>query len=368
MPASDDTRQFMSAVLDRQAAFTGTRPVPVSYRIDLGRLEVLMKREIDGFRGALIAEQFKGGQSNPTYKLTSPSGQYVLRRKPPGKLLPSAHAVDREYRVIAALYGAGFPVPRPWVYCPDETVIGTPFYIMDFVDGRVFWEPYAPGISGEERAALFDGLNATIAHLHRLDPASLGLSDFGKPQAYLVRQIKRWSEQYRASTARPVAEMERLIEWLPKACPPDSGAAVVHGDFRLDNCIIHPQEPRVVAVLDWELSTLGDPLADFTYHLMQWFVPKTREGIGTLRGHERDPGIPALADYVAAYCRRTGCGGIPLLDFYLAYNFFRLAAILQGIAGRVRDGTAVNAKAAAMADQVLPLAQTAWSFARKIGA
>ena len=352
-------------VLDRQTAFAGTRPVAGPHRIDLDRLVKFMNREIDGFRGPLTAEQFKGGQSNPTYKLRSPSGDYVLRRKPPGRLLPSAHAVDREYRVMTALCGARFPVPRPRAFCADETVIGSPFYIMDFVDGRLYWEPFAPGIGGKERAQIFDSLNATVAELHQLDPASLGLADFGRSQDYVRRQIRRWSEQYRASTARPLAEMERLMDWLPEACPLDAGAAIVHGDFRLDNCIIDHQLPRVIAVLDWELSTLGDPVADFTYHLMQWFMPKTKGGLGSLRGREHDPGIPAFDDYVARYCERTGRDAIPRLDFYLAYNFFRMAAILQGIIGRVRDGTAVNPNAAAMEAQVKPLARTAWSFAEK---
>jgi aminoglycoside phosphotransferase (APT) family kinase protein len=358
----------MTAALDRQSAFTGTRPIAPAYRIDLRRLEEFMKTAVAEFRGPLAAEQFRGGQSNPTYKLVSPSGQYVLRRKPPGKLLPSAHAVDREYRVIAALDCVGFPVPHPYCYCADEAVIGSPFYIMDFVTGRVFWEPWAPGIDGQERNRLFDDLNAAITRLHRFDPAALGLSDFGKPQAYVARQIRRWSEQYRASASRSIREMERLIEWLPQACPVEASAAIVHGDFRLDNCIIAPDSPRVIAVLDWELSTLGDPLADFTYHLMPWFMPKTAAGIGTLKGHEHDAGVPAFDHYVAAYCDRTGRDGIPHLDFYFAYNFFRLAAILQGIVGRVRDGTAVNANAAAMAAQVLPLARTALTFARKAGA
>jgi len=256
-------------------------------------------------------------------------------------------------------------VPPPLCFSADDTVIGSPFYIMDFVDGRVFWEPFAPGLNGEERARLFDSLNATIAALHRLDPSALNLADFGRPQSYVGRQIKRWSEQYRATAPAPLPEMERLMEWLPQACPPDSGAAIVHGDFRLDNCIIDHREPLVVAVLDWELSTLGDPLADFTYHLMQWFMPRTENGIGSLRGHEQDPGLPALEDYAHRYCLRTGRQAIPHLDFYLAYNFFRLAAILPGILGRIREGTAVNPNAQVMAAQIAPLARIAWSFARK---
>jgi aminoglycoside phosphotransferase (APT) family kinase protein len=234
----------------------------------------------------------------------------------------------------------------------------------------VFWEPHAQGLSGQERAALFDSLNSTIAQLHGFDPATLGLGDFGRPQGYVARQIKRWSEQYRASETQTIPEMDSLIAWLPGVCPADSGGTIVHGDFRLDNCIVHPTEPRIIAVLDWELSTLGDPLADFTYHLMQWSMPVSEAGagVGSLLGHEDAAGLPAIDDYIARYCRRTGRRGIPDLDVYMAYNFFRLAAILQGILGRVRDGTAANAQAAAMAQQVKPLARTAWSFARKAGA
>ena len=294
----------------------------------------------------------------------------MLRRKPSGKLLPSAHAIEREYRVTAALADARFPVARPLHLCTDEGVISAAFYVMEHAEGRVFWEPHAPGLSGEERAALFSSLNETIARLHGFDPAALGLSDFGKPQGYVARQIKRWSEQYRASETETIAEMDQLIAWLPGVCPEDSGAAVVHGDFRLDNCIVHATEPRVIAVLDWELSTIGDPLADFTYHLMQWFMPvsDTGAGVGSLMGHEQDAGVPPVEAYIADYCRRTGRSGIPNLAVYMAYNFFRLAAILQGILGRVRDGTAANAEAAAMARQVRPLAETAWRFAQEAGA
>jgi aminoglycoside phosphotransferase (APT) family kinase protein len=360
----------LNETLDRQKAFAGTRPVSPAHHIDAERLADYLASHIDGFGGPLQIEQFKGGQSNPTYKLTTPSASYVLRRKPPGKLLASAHAVDREFRVISAISAAGFPVPRPLHLCSDDAVIGSMFYVMDFVPGRVFWNPWAPGLGGSERAALFDSLNETIARLHSFDPTALGLGDFGRPQGYVARQIKRWSEQYRASETRHVPAMERLIEWLPGACPPDQPAAIIHGDFRLDNCIIDLHEPRIIAVLDWELSTLGDPVADFTYHLMQWHMPvsKTGAGVGTLKGHENEPGLPALADYVSDYCRRTGRAGIDNLDVYLAYNFFRIAAILQGIAGRVRDGTAANAHAADMESQVEPLAETGWSFAKRAGA
>ena len=352
--------------IDRQQAFSGT----TASDIDAAALEAYLARHIDGFSGPLTLARFKGGQSNPTYKLSTPKRAYVLRRKPFGKLLPSAHAIEREYRVTDALARAGFPVARPLHLCADDSVIGAAFYVMEHADGRVFWEPHAPGLSGADRAALFDSLNATIAQLHGFDPAAVELGDFGKPQGYVARQIKRWSEQYRASETETIPEMDKLIAWLPGVCPADSGAAIVHGDFRLDNCIVHPTEPRVIAVLDWELSTLGDPLADFTYHLMQWFMPvsETGAGVGSLLGHEGELGVPAIDTYIADYCRRTGRSGIPELDVYMAYNFFRLAAILQGILGRVRDGTAANAEAAVMARQVRPLAETAWSFAQKAGA
>ena len=352
--------------IDRQQAFSGTTAAD----IDARSLEAYLKGHIAGFAGPLSLARFKGGQSNPTYKLSTPGASYVLRRKPSGKLLPSAHAIEREYRVTAALADARFPVARPLHLCTDEGVIGAAFYVMEHAEGRVFWEPHAPGLSGGERAALFSSLNETIARLHGFDPAALGLSDFGKPQGYVARQIRRWSEQYRASETETIPEMDQLIAWLPGVCPKDSGAAVVHGDFRLDNCIVHATEPRVIAVLDWELSTIGDPLADFTYHLMQWFMPvsDTGAGVGSLMGHEQDAGVPPVVAYIADYCRRTGRSGIPNLAVYMAYNFFRLAAILQGILGRVRDGTAANAEAAAMARQVRPLAETAWRFAQEAGA
>lgn len=352
--------------IDRQRAFSGT----TSSDIDAAALEPYLTRVLPGFAGPLRLVRFKGGQSNPTYQLLTPHTAYVLRRKPSGKLLPSAHAIEREYRVTAALAKAGFPVAKPLHLCIDEGVIGAAFYVMEHAEGRIFWEPHAPGLSGSERAALFDSLNATIASLHRFEPGALDLVGYGRPEGYVARQIKRWSEQYRASETEAIPEMDRLIAWLPGVCPADSGAAIVHGDFRLDNCIVHPVEPRIVAVLDWELSTIGDPLADFTYHLMQWFMPvsETGAGVGSLMGHERDPGLPALETYIAEYCRRTGRNGIPGLAIYMAYNFFRLAAILQGILGRVRDGTAASAEAGAMARQVRPLAETAWRFAREAGA
>lgn len=360
----------MSDLLDRQSAFSGTRAATGLAATDLERLARYLADHVVDFRGPLTIAQFKGGQSNPTYLIEAVSGRYVLRRKPPGKLLPSAHAIDREYQVTRALAAQDFPVARPLLYCADESIIGTAFYVMTHVAGRVFWEPWAPGLGGEERTRLFASLNETIARLHSIDPAALGLAGFGKPEGYVARQIKRWSEQYRTSMSESIPEMDRLIAWLPQACPAQAGSAIVHGDFRLDNCIIDPSEPKVLAVLDWELATLGDPLADFTYHLMMWFMPKSKRGggVGSLLGHERDPGIPAIETYIEDYCTRTGRAGIPDLNVYLAYNFFRIAAILQGIIGRVRDGTAVNQNAALMASEVRPLAETAWRFAEKAGA
>jgi aminoglycoside phosphotransferase (APT) family kinase protein len=310
--------------------------------------------------------QFKGGQSNPTYLLEAESGRYVLRRKPPGKLLKSAHAVDREYRAISALYAADFPVPRPCSLCKDEEVIGTMFFIMEFVDGRIFWDLDLPGCDPKERAAIYDDVNNTISRLHRFDYASLGLDDFGKPGNYFERQISRWAGQYRASETANIESMNQLIDWLPGNIPGDDSASLVHGDFRLDNLVIAADEPRVIAVLDWELSTIGHPLADFTYHLLTWQMPEIGIGSTGLAGKDLDAlGIPSEEDYVNRYCERTGRDGIVSREFYSAFNFFRLAAILQGIAGRVRDGTASSAHAASAAAAVGPLADRGWALASR---
>jgi aminoglycoside phosphotransferase (APT) family kinase protein len=356
--------------IDRQVAFTGTKDVAEALRFDPERLAAYLAREAKGFAGPLSVRQFKGGQSNPTYVLETPARKYVLRRKPPGKLLPSAHAVDREFRVIRALHAQGFPVAEPVLYCADESVAGTAFYVMGFVEGRVFWNPEMPGSDPAERAAVYDAMNAALARLHSFDPAAIGLADFGRGENYVARQVDRWSKQYRASETQEIDEMERLIEWLPAHIPPAGPVRLVHGDYRLDNVILHATEPRVLAVLDWELSTLGDPLADFTYHLMQWHMPPDDSGAGTgsLVGFDlRALGIPSLADYVDGYVARTGLDPRPHLAAYLAYNFFRIAAILQGIAGRVRDGTATSEHAAAKAQMVRPLAEVAWRFARDAG-
>jgi aminoglycoside phosphotransferase (APT) family kinase protein len=357
--------------IDRQAAFTGTKEVAEPLRFDPFRLEAYLEREVKGFAGPLTVRQFKGGQSNPTYLLETPAKKYVLRRKPPGKLLPSAHAVDREFRVISALHANGFPVAEPVIYCADEGVTGTAFYVMGYADGRVFWNPDMPGSNPRERAAVYEAMCGAIAQLHSYEPAALGLADFGRGENYVGRQVDRWSKQYRASETQKIDHMERLIEWLPANIPPSGPARLVHGDYRLDNMIFARSEARVLAVLDWELSTLGDPLADFSYHLMAWHMPpeETGAGTGSLTGFDlKSLGIPSMAEYVEMYRGRTGFDPRPHLAAYLAYNFFRIAAILQGIAGRVRDGTATNEHAAAKASMVRPLAEVGWRFAREAGA
>jgi aminoglycoside phosphotransferase (APT) family kinase protein len=357
--------------IDRQVAFTGTKDVAEPLRFDPAPLEAYLAREVKGFSGPLTVSQFKGGQSNPTYRLDTPGRQYVLRRKPPGKLLPSAHAVDREFRIITTLAKQGFPVAEPVIYCADESVTGTAFYVMGFVPGRVFWNPEMPGSTPKERAAVYAAMNGAMARLHSFDPAAIGLGDFGRGENYVARQVDRWSKQYRSSETQKIDEMERLIEWLPSHIPPAGPPRLVHGDYRLDNMILDAHEPKVLAVLDWELSTIGDPLADFTYHLMQWHMPQedTGAGTGSLVGHDLAAlGSPSMAEYVEMYRKDTGLDPRPYLAAYLAYNFFRIAAILQGIAGRVRDGTATNEHAAAKGQMVRPLAETAWRFAREAGA
>jgi aminoglycoside phosphotransferase (APT) family kinase protein len=345
--------------------FIGTMPVQERHRFDLDNLERYLRANVEGYRGPLQAEQFRGGQSNPTFLLRTPERRYVLRRKPPGKLLPSAHAVDREYRVISALHGAGIPVARTYALCQDDGVIGTAFYIMEYVEGRVLWDGSLPGMQREERRAIYDELNRVIAALHQVDYIAVGLGDFGKPGNYLERQIARWSKQYRASQTENIEAMERIMEWLPQHIPPGDDTCIVHGDYRLDNVIYHPSEPRILAVLDWELSTLGHPLADFAYHCMGWrLTPGEFRGIGEL--DLAALGIPSEAEYVAMYCRRTGRSAIPNWDYYLAYNMFRLAAILQGIMGRVVDGTASSQHAIESGRRARPMAEAGWRQVEKI--
>ena len=340
----------------------GTKPVEERHRIDVAALERFL-----GFRISQL-EQFKGGQSNPTYRIQAADGRrFVLRRKPPGKLLPSAHAVDREYRVIKALHPTGFPVAKPHALCEDDSVIGTAFYVMDYVEGRVLWDPSLPGMTRGERAAIWDEQNRVISLLHTIDFAQVGLEGFGKPGNYIARQVERWSKQYRASETQRIEAMDSLIAWLPKNIPPEAGTSVVHGDFRLDNTIFHPSEARILAVLDWELSTLGDPLADFAYHCMSWHIPPDKfRGIAGLPIEEL--GIPRERQYVARYCERTKRSQIDPShwDFYLAYNLFRIAAICQGIAKRVIEGTAASTFAAEAATKTVPLAELGWQQAEKI--
>lgn len=350
----------------RQAQFAGTGAVREGHGFDAERLDEYLRQAVSEYRGPLTVKQFKGGQSNPTYLLEAGGTRYVLRRKPPGKLLKSAHAVDREHRVISALHAVGFPVPKPLAHCTDTAVVGTEFYIMEFVDGRIFWDLDLPDSDPDERAAIYDHLNETIAALHSFDVEALGLEDFGKQGNYFARQISRWSKQYVASETETIPAMNELLAWLPNNIPEDDTSAVVHGDYRIDNVVIHPTEPRVIGVLDWELSTIGHPIGDFTYHLMAWQMPDIGLGSGGLQGKDLAAlGIPDEDEYVELYCTRTGReAGIANRDFYAAYNFFRIAAILQGIAGRVRDGTAASAHARSAATAVAPLAALAWKHAQ----
>jgi aminoglycoside phosphotransferase (APT) family kinase protein len=353
---------------ERQEQFSGTGAVREGQEIDLGRLTDWMTAHVEGFAGPLTITQFKGGQSNPTYKLTTPHQNYVMRRKPPGVLLPSAHAVDREYKVITALHGQGFPAPRTFGLCTDNDVIGTWFYIMDCVEGRVIWDATFPTVGRADRRDYFDAMNATMADLHKIDIAKAGLSDFGKPGNYFARQIGRWSKQYlEDQDAGVVPSMEKLVRWLPDNIPAGDETSVVHGDYRCDNMIFHPTEPKVLAVLDWELSTLGHPLADFSYHLMMYRMPPSAT-TGLIGNDLAALNIPTEAEYVAAYCARTGRDGIANLDFYVAYNMFRLAGIIHGIRGRVVRGTAASAHAKKTAEGVELLADLAWEQAQKVGA
>jgi aminoglycoside phosphotransferase (APT) family kinase protein len=359
--------------------YTGTRPVADSHAFDVAALEAFLAARLPGFAGPLQVEQFKGGQSNPTYKLVTPGAAYVLRSKPgpAAKLLPSAHAIEREFRVMSALHGTGVPVARMHLLCEDESIIGRAFYVMEFVDGRVLWNQALPDSTPAERSAIYDEMNRVIAALHSVDVAEAGLGDYGKPGNYFERQIGRWSKQYLASVTGPNPAMDELLQWLPANIPAsardESQASVVHGDYRLDNLIFHPTEPRITAVLDWELSTVGHPLADFSYHCMSWHIPA-----GVFRGiaglDHAALGIPDEREYVRRYCERVGQrtgralsvdGVMADWNFYLAYNLFRLSAIAQGIAKRVLDGTAASASARATGDAAPQLAQLAWQFAQQ---
>ena len=353
--------------------FLGTKPMIGTHAFETAALQTYLEAHLPGFAGPLSVEQFKGGQSNPTYKLVTPQASYAMRSKPgpASKLLPSAHAIEREFRVMGALAGTEVPVPRMHLLCEDESVIGRAFYVMQFVQGRVLWDQSLPGMTREQRAAIYDEMNRVIAALHRQDVGAIGLADFGRPGNYFERQIARWSKQYQASITGPNEAMDRLIDWLPRHIPDSardpSMVSVVHGDFRLDNLIFHPSESRVLAVLDWELSTIGHPLADFSYHCMSWHIePGAFRGIGGL--DHAALGIPLEADYMRRYCERSGRGTPAALrtdwNFYLAYNLFRLAAILQGIAKRVEAGTAASEQARQSGAGARPLAEMGWRFAQ----
>ncbi|MBC7957328.1 MAG: phosphotransferase [Cytophagales bacterium] len=353
---------------------TGTKPVAQQHAFDTMALQTYLQAHLPGFDGPLQVEQFKGGQSNPTYKLITPARAYVMRSKPGplAKLLPSAHAIEREFRVMSALQGSAVPVPRMHLLCEDEFVIGRAFFVMEFMPGRVLWDQSLPGMTREERTAIYDEMNRVIAALHQVDVRALGLADYGRPGSYFERQIARWSKQYAASITQPITAMERLMEWLPAHMPAsardESQVSIVHGDYRLDNLMLHPTEPRAIAVLDWELSTIGHPLADFSYHVMSWHIPQSMfRGLGGL--DLAALGIPVESTYIRRYCERTGRGNVDAVmadwNFYLAYNLFRAAGISQGIAKRVEDGTAASAEARQVAASARPLAEMAWQFAQQ---
>jgi len=342
----------------------GAELVAPVHTFDAAALAAYLRKHAGDPARDLVVEQFQGGQSNPTYRVTTAARRYVLRRKPPGALLPSAHAVDREYRVMAALAATGVPVAAMVAMCEDATVIGTAFYLMEYVEGRVLWDPTLPGMTRAARAEHYGELNRVLAALHNVDFAAVGLADYGRPGQYIARQIARWSKQYQAGSAPPIPAMDRLIEWLPRHLPPGDETCIVHGDFRLDNVIFHPTEPRVLAVLDWELSTLGHPLSDFAYQAMAWrLTPQEFRG---LKGCDLDAlGIPSERDYVAAYCRRTGRAAIADWEFYLIFNMFRIAAILHGVLSRALQGNAASRNAIETGGRAHLVADVAWNMAQR---
>jgi aminoglycoside phosphotransferase (APT) family kinase protein len=343
-----------------------TIPVRETHRFDVDALERYLGSRIPGFAGPVTVTQFQGGQSNPTYRLSTPGHEYVLRRKPPGKLLPSAHAVDREYRILTTLGPTDVPVPKTYVLCEDPEVIGTIFYLMDWVEGRIMVDPIVPGCTPAERAAIYDSMNDVLARLHKQDWKALGLADFGRPGSYFTRQFKRWTQQYRASETERIEAMERLMAWIPEHIPADDQTTIVHGDFRLGNTIIHPAEPRIAAVLDWELATLGHPLADLAYNAMPYHLEPDVLG-GVLGQDLKALGIPTEEEYLAAYCRRTGRTDIPDWSFYVAFSMFRLSAIAQGIMGRVLAGTANDAQARSRGERARPMAEAGWAIVEARG-
>ncbi len=341
----------------------GAQLVAPVHAFDTAALADYFREKVGDPARNLVVHQFQGGQSNPTYRVTTAERVYVLRRKPPGVLLPSAHAVDREYRVMSALAATAVPVPKTYALCEDDAIIGTAFCVMEHIEGRVLWDPTLPGLAPEERAAHYDELNRVLAALHQVDYAAIGLESFGKPGPYISRQVARWSKQYAAGSARAIPAMDRLIEWLPQHIPPGDETSIVHGDFRIDNVIFHPTEPRILAVLDWELATLGHPLSDLAYQAMAWRLsPQEFRG---LKGHDlRALGIPGEADYVAAYCRRTGRNGIGDWEFYLIFNMFRIAAILHGVLSRALQGNAANQNAIETGGRARLVADVAWGMAQ----
>jgi aminoglycoside phosphotransferase (APT) family kinase protein len=347
-----------------QTANSGAHLVAPIQAFDSERLADFLREHTGPFTGRLEVLQYQGGQSNPTYLITAGEKRYVLRRKPPGRLLPSAHAIDREYRVMSALAATDVPVARMHALCEDESVIGTAFYLMEHVEGRILWDPTLPGMSPAERAAHYDELNRVIAALHEVHYRSIGLADFGREGGYIERQIARWSKQYQSAEIDRIAAMDRLIEWLPAHLPASDETAIVHGDFRLDNVIFHPTEPRILAVLDWELATLGHPLSDFAYHAMAWrLTPQQFRG---LKGADIIAlGIPSEQAYVAAYCERTGRSGIEDFEFYLIFNLFRIAAILHGVLARAIQGNAASSDAVATGSRARLIADVAWDMAQR---
>ena len=343
---------------------SATIPVREAHVLDVARLEGWLAGQLQDVR-PLTIQQFSGGQSNPTYLLSTPGGRYVLRRKPPGTLLPSAHAVDREFRILKALAGTDVPVPRALCYCDDVNVAGTPFYLMEYVEGRIFWNPALPGVSPSERAAIYEEMNRVIAAIHAVDPDAAGLADFGRRENYVARQIERWSKQYRASELEHIDSMEQLIEWLPRHMPPEEPVRITHGDFRIDNLIFDRSEPRILAVIDWELATLGNPFSDFAYHCMTYRMPEAlRKGLAGLDLAQL--GIPSETQYIRRYLDRTGRTAVPAstFDFYIAFNLFRLASILQGVAARARLGNASSEHATEAGSLTRPIADLGWAQAR----
>jgi aminoglycoside phosphotransferase (APT) family kinase protein len=339
----------------------GLRQTPAQHGFDTQRLNAWMQTHIAGFSGPIDVQQFAGGQSNPTFLVQSPARRYVLRRKPPGKLLPSAHAVDREFRVLAALKDTAVPVAHVHALCEDPEVIGSSFYVMDYVEGRIFWDALLPEVAAAERRAIYSEMVRVLAALHSVDYAAVGLSDYGKPGHYVERQVARWTLQYRASQTEPLEAMERLIEWLPKHIPADEQTSIVHGDFRLDNTIFHPMEPRILAVLDWELSTLGHPLVDFAYYCLRFHLPVAEfRGLGGVDPESQS--LPTEAESVAQYCRLRGIPPVPPQDwaYYQAFCMFRLAGILQGVLARALQGNASSATALQAGRRARPLAELGW--------